>query len=355
MHIWGAIDSSEHPTAVASAGVAQGSFVMNVTALGHVTGSVGGENFSGDLAAFNPGEQDSITLTGDRGNTITINYLQDALAASLSDEAIDFNSGPATFTFVAGPGTATVSGLTAAPAAGAGTYAFTSSGPGSLTLTGPGGAVTQTVNNMAANGTQTLTFGNLSFTLTADANGMSAASIVSNLLQPANDSIVVTSTPGATNTITTGGAGVHATFQIGANAPDTLQVDFGNVQMGAGNGGTDANMNGLDTAIAAFTTAVTSGGVTAASDALITATDAAISTVSAMNSNFGAVENRLNDTVATLSVTSQNLDASQSRIKDLNVAAEMVNFTKTQILQQAGTAILAQANSAPQNILTLLR
>ena len=96
-------------------------------------------------------------------------------------------------------------------------------------------------------------------------------------------------------------------------------------------------------------------GVTAASDALITATDAAISTVSAMNSNFGAVENRLNDTVATLSVTSQNLDASQSRIKDLNVAAEMVNFTKTQILQQAGTAILAQANSAPQNILTLLR
>ena len=74
-----------------------------------------------------------------------------------------------------------------------------------------------------------------------------------------------------------------------------------------------------------------------------------------MNSDFGAVENRLNDTVATLSVTSQNLDASQSRIKDLNVAAEMVNFTKTQILQQAGTAILAQANSAPQNILTLLR
>jgi flagellin-like hook-associated protein FlgL len=143
-------------------------------------------------------------------------------------------------------------------------------------------------------------------------------------------------------------AGTGATFQIGANQGDTLGVAFGDARTAA--------LGGLDAAIAAFTTATNTGtGIAAAAGSLITATDTAIGDVSAMNSGYGAVENRLNDTVATLSVTSQNLNASQSRIKDINVAAEMVNFTKTQILQQAGTAILAQANSAPQNILTLLR
>jgi flagellin len=143
-------------------------------------------------------------------------------------------------------------------------------------------------------------------------------------------------------------AGTGATFQIGANQGDTLGVAFGDARTAA--------LGGLDAAIAAFTTATNTGtGIAAAAGSLITATDTAIGDVSAMNSGYGAVENRLNDTVATLSVTSQNLNASQSRIKDLNVAAEMVNFTKTQVLQQAGTAILAQANSAPQNILTLLR
>ena len=66
-------------------------------------------------------------------------------------------------------------------------------------------------------------------------------------------------------------------------------------------------------------------------------------------------QNRLEHTIASISVASENLTASESRIKDLDVAAEMVTFTKTQILQQAGTAILAQANQAPQNILTLLK
>jgi flagellin len=112
----------------------------------------------------------------------------------------------------------------------------------------------------------------------------------------------------------------------------------------------------MDTAITNFTSAANSGnGITAAAGALITATDAAINAVSAQRANYGAVENRLNHTVASIGVASLNLNASMSRIKDLDVAAEMVNFTKTQILQQAGTSILAQANQAPQNILTLLR
>ena len=96
-------------------------------------------------------------------------------------------------------------------------------------------------------------------------------------------------------------------------------------------------------------------GIVAAAQALITSTDTAIGYVSTTRGNLGAVQNRLEHTIASISVASENLNASKSRIKDLDVASEMVNFTKTQILQQAGTAILAQANSAPQNILTLLR
>jgi flagellin len=138
-----------------------------------------------------------------------------------------------------------------------------------------------------------------------------------------------------------------AIVQIGANQGDTLTVAFANAQTAA--------YSGFDAAIAAFTAASGTSGWAAAAGALITATDTAIGAVSTIRANFGAVENRLQHTVASISVASENLNASQSRIKDLDVAAEMVNFTKNQILQQAGTSILAQANSAPQNILTLLR
>ena len=81
----------------------------------------------------------------------------------------------------------------------------------------------------------------------------------------------------------------------------------------------------------------------------------AITALNTIASGLGAVQNTLGHTIAAVGVASENLNSSMSRIKDLDVAAEMVTFTKTQILQQAGTAILAQANSAPQSILTLLR
>src|SRR5437867_2951546 len=83
--------------------------------------------------------------------------------------------------------------------------------------------------------------------------------------------------------------------------------------------------------------------------------DFAISTVSAQRSTFGAAQNRLEHTVANLGVAVENLSASESRIRDTDMAAEMVTFTKAQILSQAGTAMLAQANQAPQSVLSLLR
>ncbi len=83
--------------------------------------------------------------------------------------------------------------------------------------------------------------------------------------------------------------------------------------------------------------------------------DAAIDAVSAQRAQFGAVQNRLEHTLSNLAVYNENLMASESRIRDVDMAAEMVNFTKLQILQQSGTAMLAQANQTPQSVLQLLK
>jgi flagellin len=152
-------------------------------------------------------------------------------------------------------------------------------------------------------------------------------------------------------------ANTGANFQIGAtgNAVDALGVTFADARV-TNNTSTTAGYGTLAADIATFATATGNGnGIVAAAQTLINSTDVGISFVSTVRGNLGAVQNRLEHTTASISVASENLNASESRIRDLDVASEMVNFTKTQILQQAGTAILAQANSAPQNIMTLLR
>jgi flagellin len=83
--------------------------------------------------------------------------------------------------------------------------------------------------------------------------------------------------------------------------------------------------------------------------------DTAIDVVSSQRSQFGAVQNRLGYTLENAAIYEENLTASESRIRDVDMASEMVNFTKLQILQQAGTSMLAQANSSSQGVLTLLR
>jgi flagellin len=93
----------------------------------------------------------------------------------------------------------------------------------------------------------------------------------------------------------------------------------------------------------------------ASSQADIQQIDDAINNVSAARATFGAVQNRLEHTIANIASYTENLTASESRIRDADMAAEMVQFTKLQILQQAGTSMLSQANQAPQGVLSLLR
>jgi flagellin len=88
---------------------------------------------------------------------------------------------------------------------------------------------------------------------------------------------------------------------------------------------------------------------------LISSIDTAIETVSAERSKLGAVQNRLDHTINNLSTSSENLTAAESRVRDVDMAKEMMNQTKSSILAQASQAMLAKANQQPQGVLQLLR
>ena len=135
----------------------------------------------------------------------------------------------------------------------------------------------------------------------------------------------------------TAAAGSGGQFQIGANSTDTLNVSIGSVSA------TTLGIGSLDV--------TTDAGAAAAIDAL----DTAIGSVSTQRGDLGALQNRFESMINNLQVTTENLVASESRIRDTDMASEMTNFTKTQILSQAGTAMLAQANQVPQSVLSLLR
>ncbi|MCL6611780.1 MAG: flagellin, partial [Peptococcaceae bacterium] len=126
-------------------------------------------------------------------------------------------------------------------------------------------------------------------------------------------------------------------FHIGANAGQNITVAISDM------GASALGVNSLS--ISAQT----------AANAAISTIDAAIALVSTERSALGAIQNRLEHTIANLSTASENLAASESRIRDVDMAKEMMEFTKMSILQQAATAMLAQANQQPQGVLTLLK
>jgi flagellin len=103
-----------------------------------------------------------------------------------------------------------------------------------------------------------------------------------------------------------------------------------------------------------FLTALTVDTAAGANDAIVRV-DAALTSVSSLRSTLGAIQNRFESTITNLTTAAENLTASRSRIQDADFAAETAALTRAQILQQAGTAILAQANAVPQNVLSLLR
>jgi flagellin len=136
----------------------------------------------------------------------------------------------------------------------------------------------------------------------------------------------------------TGGTAGAFTLQIGANENQTLTVTIGDMQ---------ADALGVDT--------IDLGVDAATSTAAITIINDAIETVSSERAMLGANQNRLEHTIANLNTTSENLAAAESRIRDVDMAQEMMAFTKNNILSQAATSMLAQANQMPQSVLQLLQ
>uniref|UniRef100_UPI0025D8852B flagellin n=1 Tax=uncultured Microbacterium sp. TaxID=191216 RepID=UPI0025D8852B len=143
----------------------------------------------------------------------------------------------------------------------------------------------------------------------------------------------------------TGGDG-KLSFQIGADgsASSQIAVDLA-----------PANIKELATNLR--TAIVTTDGFAspAAAAATITTVDTAIKSVSSARAELGAVQNRFESTINSLQVSAENLSAAKSRIVDTDMAAEMVKYTASNILAQAGTAMLAQANQSGQGVLQLLR
>jgi flagellin len=140
------------------------------------------------------------------------------------------------------------------------------------------------------------------------------------------------------------------------------QVQFNGVPLLASAGTITFQVGAMDNQVITVSTVSLGSTISSAAYALtptgasdIAEIDVAINNVSATRAQFGAVQNRLDHTLANLGAYHENLVASESRVRDADMAEEMVNFTKLQILQQAGTSMLAQANQVPQNVLTLLR
>jgi flagellin len=134
-------------------------------------------------------------------------------------------------------------------------------------------------------------------------------------------------------------------FQIGANSSQTIELTIKDMHADA-LGATGVKVDDIDVEAA----------ITAASiSAYLSVLDKAIDQVSTERAKLGAYQNRLEHTVANLDTSAENLQAAESRIRDVDMAKEMMEFTRTNILAQAGTAMLAQANAKPQTVLQLLQ
>jgi flagellin len=264
--------------------------------VGDVTQAGGAQNLYGnyklDVSGF-AGGNGNLTLTGPDGSTVTQNGVNLAAAFTIGG-----------FSFAGN------------------THAITSNGQigfqlsdsaVKVDLTGvPGGgtaATMATVNNYTG---QNLTVGGFQFSLKSN-HGAAATTFTGNVTD---------------NSIT---------FQIGANANQNTTLAINNMSS------TALGVNSVDVS--------TQVGANAA----ITTIDNANNMVSTERAKLGAMQNRLEHTINNLGTTSQNLTASESQITDVDMASEMMNYTKDNILSQAATAMLAQANQAPQEVLQLLK
>ena len=253
--------------------------------------------------------------------------------------------------------------------------AINSSGVAGLTATANStsvAAAAQTVSTSTA-GTVTLTINGLAIAVNATTSAATnrANAVTALNAQSAVTGVVATDTGSGVSLAAADGRNVTTAFALGT-AVGTTMADFGMAAAGT----TGATMNvtyqagaGITgnvvfagafvntTAIASTGTAISAVDLStvAGANAAMTAVDAALASVNSSRASLGAIQNRFTSTISTLQTTSLNESAARSRIQDADFAAETANLSRAQVLQQAGTAMIAQANQLPQQVLSLLR
>ncbi|MDP2881475.1 MAG: flagellin [Azonexus sp.] len=241
-----------------------------------------------------------------------------------------------------------------------------------LSALGSAGTVTMTLNGSAITAAVAST-GDLS-ALVASINGVAGTTGVSaSFADPTNKSSLTLSTTdgrnieildfnndGATKTVSLAGQNLAAVTLTGAAATDSTRI-IGKVDITSSKGAITAAGANTDafasaTATSAFSSVGSASLATAANaQSALAVIDNALQQISGGRADLGAYQNRFASVITNLQTSSENISASRSRIQDADFAAETANLTRAQILQQAGTAMLAQANALPQNVLTLLR
>jgi len=296
--------------------------------------SLGGQSI--DLTGVSVAAGDDLVLNFDSigvSITITNNHLTDPLADTDIAAAIAGLASPTIVVAesslvgtVLGTGGPTIASIDVSRAQ-AGTYTFSAGAPGTITL----GSETIQVFDMAANSTQVLNFAETGvvITLVTGATGRTADEIRDDLLNIVQQ-------------ISVTGSG-SAVFQVGANVGNTMSVAFEDVRATTATG---LNLSVWD---------LDAVEDLAAANARIAEIDAAITTLNTRRSNLGAAQNRLEHTIASLGIAVENLSAAESRIRDADIAQLSSQLVSAQILQQAGVAVLAQANQSPQAVLALLQ
>ncbi len=210
-----------------------------------------------------------------------------------------------------------------------------------------------TVYNVTAAGAQTITASDVAaqVNLYTNTTGVSASVTGGALTFSTSDGRNIVTAEAITGSANTGlDASATGTFRGTITLSAAENITLGGTQ--------EADIGFADNEVVAKdTTTLNSVNVLSVANAntALKRIDAALTSVSALRSTFGAIQNRFESTISNLSTTVENLTASRSRIQDTDFAAETANLTRAQILQQAGVAMLAQANQLPQNVLSLLR
>jgi flagellin len=337
---------------------------MRYTNLGKTADYVGATAYS---AALNIGSQGdgvtataltgALTLAVGNGQAVTV----PAVTMTASQIAVGMTNSSA-YAKAAAINSAGVSGLNAVADTTA-TFAWANTTAGySLTINGvqvqatSGGVVTgdqiaTAINSNSAGTGVTATFTGTNLVLNAaDGRDIAISQTVT-----ASAAQGLGSAAGSNNT-------VNGAIDLTANASTSTATAVGTIRLNAADtitvGGADAPAIGYSAGTLALgNSALNTASVTTVANAntAITRVDAALTAVSTLRSTFGAIQNRFESVIANLQTTSENLTASRSRIQDADFATETANLSRAQILQQAGTAMVAQANQLPQGVLAMLR